>query len=53
MPASVVPSAVLFAAVNAPAEIVVAPVYELPPDNVNIPAPTFVREVPVPEITPE
>ena len=52
-PPAVVPRAVTLAALNAPAEIAVTPVYELPPDKVNIPAPAFVRVVPTPEITPE
>ena len=52
-PPAVVPRAVMLAALNAPAEIVVKPVYEFPPDKVNIPAPAFVRVVPTPEIIPE
>ena len=53
VPDTVVPSAVLFAAVITPAEIVVRPVYELAPDKVNVPAPALVRVVFVPKIVPE
>ena len=43
MPPATVPRAVLFAAVTTPAEIVVAPVYELAPDKVNVPDPSLVN----------
>ncbi len=37
---------------SVPALMVVAPVYELTPDSVNVPVPIFVRP-PLPLITPE
>ena len=45
------PSAAALEAFNIPADIVVAPVYELLPDNVNIPDPDLVI-VQAPDMTP-
>ena len=42
VPDAVVPSPVALDIANVPAETVVAPVYELAPDKVNVPAPAFV-----------
>jgi hypothetical protein len=51
VPASAVPRAVLLETDNLPALTVVAPVYVLLEDTVNVPPPALVN-VPAPEITP-
>jgi len=48
-----VPSDVLLLIATTPAEIVVAPEYELAPDNVRVPTPVFLVSVPEPEMIPE
>ena len=53
VPDAVVPRALLWDALNAPADIVVVAVYELLPDNVKVPDPVLVSAPPVPVIDPE